>query len=68
MTNETNAQTYNVMFDWAFAVEGCSDPDGDDVTAHKVRAAIINRLNRLTDSELIESIGFVDSYDEGELK
>jgi len=57
--------TYNVMFDWAFAVEGCSDPDGGDVTADKVRAAILNRLSRLTDSELVESIGFVDSYDEG---
>lgn len=48
--------TYNHLFDFAFQIPGCQDPEGN-VTAEQIRHAIFTRLNRLSDEELLEAIG-----------
>lgn len=52
---------YSHAFDFAFEVIS-EDENGDDVTPAMLRAAIIERANRLTDRELDEACGLYDTY------
>jgi hypothetical protein len=51
---------YSHMYDIAFEVVNCTE---DDVTGPEVRDAIINKLARLNDDDLLEHIGFCDSWE-----
>jgi hypothetical protein len=54
---------FNHAYDFAFEV--ISDRDGaEDVTAPMLRAALLERVNRLTDEELLEAASWFDSYEE----
>lgn len=46
---------YNHAFDIAFEVK--TDNDGEHVTADELRNGLKNRLNNLSDDELIEACG-----------
>lgn len=63
MSDTPKIETYNHAFDIAFAVQGSTDADGEDVTAAMLRAAVISRLKEMTDDELVEAVGApFDSY------
>lgn len=47
---------YSHAYSVGFEVSS-SQADGEDVTGNQLRMAIINRLNKLTDSELAEACG-----------
>lgn len=48
---------FSHLYDIVFEVINC---DGDDVTGAEVREAIVNKLARLNDDDLLEHIGFCD--------
>jgi hypothetical protein len=50
------------LYDIAFEVISHTD-DGSDITGGMVRVAILQKLNRLTDDEIMEHIGFCDCYE-----
>lgn len=54
--------TFNHAFDFAFEVKTDNRPD--DVTAAELRAALLERANRLTDAELIEACNCFDTMEE----
>ena len=53
---------YSNMYDIAFEVISNTD-DGSDITGGKVRMAILKKLARLSDDEIMEHIGFCDCYE-----
>ena len=53
---------YSNMYDIAFEVVSSTD-DGSDITGGKVRMAILKKLARLSDDEIMEHIGFCDCYE-----
>lgn len=53
---------YSNMYDIAFEVISHTD-DGSDITGGKVRMAILKKLARLSDDEIMEHIGFCDCYE-----
>ena len=53
---------YSNMYDIAFEVISSTD-DGSDITGGKVRMAILKKLARLSDDEIMEHIGFCDCYE-----
>lgn len=52
---------YNHAFDFAFEVE--SDALAEDVTAKEIRAALLVRIARLSDADLIEAVDCYDTYE-----
>lgn len=52
---------FNHAYDFAFEVISDQE-DAEDVTAAMLRAALLERVNRLTDSELMEAAGCFDSF------
>ncbi|KKN76129.1 hypothetical protein LCGC14_0373240 [marine sediment metagenome] len=54
---------YNHAID--FAAEVVTDNEYE-VSATEARTALLERLNRLTDHELLEAIGIFDTHEEGE--
>ena len=56
---------YSNLYDIAFEVVSDTD-DGSDITGGKVRMAILKKLARLSDDEIMEHIGFCDCYEIGE--
>jgi hypothetical protein len=54
---------FNHAYDFAFEVRSNRD-DAEDVTAPMIRAALLERVNRLTDEELLEAASWFDSYEE----
>lgn len=54
---------FNHAYDFAFEVVSDRD-DAEDVTAPMLRAALLKRINRLTDEELLEAASWFDSYAE----
>ena len=54
---------FNHAYDFAFEVISDRD-DAEDVTAPMLRAALLERVNRLTDDELLEAASWFDSYEE----
>jgi len=54
---------FNHAYDFAFEVVSDRD-DAEDVTAPMLRAALLERINRLTDEELLEAASRFDSYAE----
>jgi hypothetical protein len=54
---------FNHAYDFAFEVISERD-DAEDVTAPMIRAALLERVNRLTDEELLEAASWFDSYEE----
>jgi hypothetical protein len=54
---------FNHAYDFAFEVVSDRD-DAEDVTAPMLRAALLERVNRLTDEELLEAASWFDSYAE----
>lgn len=56
---------FNHAFDFAFEVIS-DDLYAKDVTPTMLRAALLERANRLTDAELIEACGFYDTYKLGD--
>jgi len=54
---------FNHAYDFAFEVISERD-DAEDVTAPMLRAALLERVNRLTDEELLEAASWFDSYEE----
>lgn len=60
------AQRFNHAFTLSFEVSSLSD-DGDDVTGAKLREAILARLNKLSDEELVDACEApYDTYEEDE--
>lgn len=55
---------FNHAYDFAFEVISARD-DAEDVTAAMLRAALLERVNRLTDAELHEACGWYDSFEMG---
>lgn len=55
---------FNHAFDFAFEV--ITDLPVDDVTPAMLRAALLERVNRLSDAELDEACGCFDSFEMGE--
>ena len=53
---------YSNLYDIAFEVVSGTD-DGSDITGGKVRMAILKKLARLSDDEIMEHIGFCDCYE-----
>lgn len=53
---------YSNLYDIAFEVVSNTD-DGSDITGGKVRMAILKKLSRLSDDEIMEHIGFCDCYE-----
>lgn len=57
--------TYNHAYDIAFSVRGSTHPEGDDLKAPMLRAALLKRIHDLSDDELLEALGApFDSYEE----
>lgn len=56
---------FNHAFDFAFEVIS-DDFYAKDVTPAMLRAALLERANRLTDAELIEACGCYDTYKLGD--
>jgi len=54
---------FNHAYDFAFEVISERD-DAEDVTPAMIRAALLERVNRLTDEELISAASWYDSYEE----
>jgi hypothetical protein len=54
---------FNHAYDFAFEVISERD-DAEDVTPAMIRAALLERVNRLTDEELISAASWFDSYEE----
>jgi hypothetical protein len=54
---------FNHAYDFAFEVRSERD-DAEDVTPAMIRAALLERVNRLTDEELIDAANWYDSYEE----
>jgi len=54
---------FNHAYDFAFEVISDRD-DAEDVTAPMLRAALLERVNRLTDEELLEAASWFDSHEE----
>ena len=54
---------FNHAYDFAFEVISDRD-DAEDVTAPMLRAALLERVNRLTDEELLLEAGRFDTYEE----
>jgi hypothetical protein len=49
---------------FVFAVEVISETsDGSDVTPAELRAALLERIQRLSEAELAEACGLYDSYE-----
>jgi len=53
---------FNHMYDIAFSVVN-SNEDGE-VTGSEVRDAILDRLAELDNDEILEAIGYCDTYEE----
>lgn len=47
---------YNHAFDIAFSIT-TNCPTGDSVTAYDLRKAILNRVDNLSDTEILEAVG-----------
>ena len=56
---------FNHVHDIAFSVISNGE-DGDDITGAMVREAILKRLAAATDDDLMEGIGYCDTYEEEE--
>ena len=54
---------YNHAYDIAFEVISDRD-DAEDVTPAMIRTALLERINRLTDAELIDAASWYDSCEE----
>jgi hypothetical protein len=54
---------YNHAYDIAFEVISERD-DAEDVTPAMIRTALLERINRLTDAELIDAASWYDSCEE----
>ena len=54
--------SYSNLYDIAFEVISTTD-DGSDITGGMVRMAILKKLARLSDDEIMEHIGFCDCYE-----
>ena len=64
MTTKKRTKRYNHAFDIAFAVSPSTDVEGEDITGKQFRAAIQERLDGLSDEELVEAIGApFDTYE-----
>ena len=53
---------FNHLYDIAFSVVS-EDEDGVDITGAMVRESILRRLAGITDDEIMESIGYCDTYE-----
>jgi hypothetical protein len=60
---ERDMPRFNHAYDFAFEVISDRD-DAEDVTAHMLRAALLERINRLTDDELLAAASWFDSCEE----
>lgn len=54
---------FNHAYDFAFEVISDRD-DAEDVTAPMLRAALLERISRLTDEEMLAAASWFDSYEE----
>jgi len=54
---------FSHAYDITFEVISDRD-DAEDVTAPMLRAALFERVNRLTDDELMEAASWFDSFEE----
>ena len=54
---------FNHAYDFAFEVISNRD-DAEDVTAPMLLAALLERINRLTDEEMLAAASWFDSYEE----
>jgi len=47
--------TYNHAFSFAVEVFGSTDSHAEDVTGAQLRAALLERINKLTDEEIVDA-------------
>lgn len=58
-------ETYNCAFTFAFEVANCPDPHKQDANPDIIRKTIIEKINNISDEELLTNIGHpFDSYQE----
>ena len=59
-------KTYDHAFTLAFSMGGSTDPDGHDVTAEQMKAALIARIDGLVENdEMLEAAGApFETYEE----
>lgn len=55
-TTKTTHEKYVHCFAFGFSVKS-TDSTGEDTNAHQLRAAILTRLAKLSDEELVEACG-----------
>ena len=53
---------FNHLYDIAFSVIS-ENEDGEDITGAMVRESILRRLAGITDDEIMEAIGYCDTYE-----
>lgn len=53
---------YNHAYDFAFEVVA-NDPEAEDVTPEMIRAALLERVNRLSDDDLMHACNCFDTYE-----
>lgn len=53
---------FNHAYDFAFEVISAQD-DASDVTPAMLRAALLERVNRITDEHLTDACGWYDSFE-----
>lgn len=53
---------FNHAFDFAFEVK--TEKEAEDVTAAELRAALLERANRLSDEDLLEACDCFDTFEE----
>jgi hypothetical protein len=46
---------YNHAYTFGFEVPGSTDETGEDVTGAQLREALLERVNRLSDEEMVEA-------------
>lgn len=63
MENVNKTKTFNHAYDFAFEVISIHR-DAKGVTAAMLRAALLERANRLSDDELMEACGLFDTFEE----
>ena len=55
---------YHHAYDFAFEVVS-NDPEAEDVTPAMIRAAMLDRVNRLSDDDLMRACSCYDTYEMG---
>jgi len=66
-TPDNKTPTYNHAYTFAFEVKGSTDETGENVPGARLREALLERINRLSDAEIVEACEApYDTFEEDE--